>query len=71
MPTSSSTTLKNRSKSQAQKGRTSKFSTSSASNLLNFYISTLNMTVIGNNRQKSESDSDDELDEFLQVNGDF
>uniref|UniRef100_A0A914LEK1 Katanin p80 subunit C-terminal domain-containing protein n=1 Tax=Meloidogyne incognita TaxID=6306 RepID=A0A914LEK1_MELIC len=52
MPTSSSTTLKNRSKSQAQKGRTSKFSTSSA--------------IIGNNRQKSESDSDDELDEFLQ-----
>uniref|UniRef100_A0A914N1N3 Katanin p80 subunit C-terminal domain-containing protein n=3 Tax=Meloidogyne TaxID=189290 RepID=A0A914N1N3_MELIC len=52
MPTSSSTTLKNRSKSQAQKGRTSKFSTSSA--------------IIGNNRQKSDSDSDDELDEFLQ-----
>lgn len=71
MPTSSSTTLKNRSKSQAQKGRTSKFSTSSASNLSNCSSFILNMTVIGNNRQKSDSDSDDELDEFLQVNGDF
>ncbi|KAL7074043.1 hypothetical protein ACQ4LE_006471 [Meloidogyne hapla] len=51
MPSGSST-LKNRSKSQAQKCRVSKFSTSSS--------------IIGNNRQKSESDSDDELDEFLQ-----